>query len=129
MFEAQQAHSFEEWEQIISSLFVPLTPAAVSGRAFTGKVSTRTLQELALTGVDAGAHSVERSAEHVGAGDKAYYKLNLQVSGHGLLCQDGRETVLTPGDLAIYDTQRPYTLTYERSSPPSSSSCRNTSWG
>ncbi|MFL6163496.1 MAG: helix-turn-helix domain-containing protein [Jatrophihabitantaceae bacterium] len=36
--------------------------------------------------------------------------LGLQVSGSSIVVQDGREAVLRPGDMAIYDTTRPYTL-------------------
>ena len=39
-----------------------------------------------------------------------YLFLGLQVSGSSIVVQDGREAVLRPGDLAVYDTRRPYTL-------------------
>ena len=34
------------------------------------------------------------------------------LSGTGLLVQDEREAVLQPGDLAVYDTSRPYSLVF-----------------
>ncbi|MGW7062659.1 helix-turn-helix domain-containing protein [Streptomyces sp. NPDC054904] len=36
--------------------------------------------------------------------------VGLQVTGSSMVVQDGREAVLEPGDLALYDTTRPYTL-------------------
>lgn len=36
--------------------------------------------------------------------------LGLQVSGSSMVVQSGRECVLRPGDLAVYDTTLPYTL-------------------
>jgi AraC-like DNA-binding protein len=36
--------------------------------------------------------------------------LGLQITGSSMVIQDGREAVLQPGDMAIYDTTRPYTL-------------------
>ncbi|MEV6398486.1 helix-turn-helix domain-containing protein [Streptomyces sp. NPDC051907] len=36
--------------------------------------------------------------------------VGLQVTGSSMVVQDGREAVLQPGDLALYDTTRPYTL-------------------
>ena len=36
--------------------------------------------------------------------------LGLQLSGSTMVVQDGREAVLRPGDLALYDTTVPYTL-------------------
>jgi AraC-like DNA-binding protein len=40
--------------------------------------------------------------------------LGLQISGCSMVIQDGREATLHPGDMAIYDTTRPYTLLNER---------------
>src|SRR5699024_12568587 len=40
-------------------------------------------------------------------------KVSLQLDGHGLLIQDGREMPLAPRTLAIYDTSRPYTLSFD----------------
>ncbi|MEH0529686.1 helix-turn-helix domain-containing protein [Streptomyces stelliscabiei] len=39
--------------------------------------------------------------------------LGLQVSGSSVVVQGGREAVLRPGDLAVYDTTEPYTLVNE----------------
>ncbi|MFF3379324.1 helix-turn-helix domain-containing protein [Streptomyces sp. NPDC002680] len=39
--------------------------------------------------------------------------LGLQVSGSSMVVQGGREAVLRPGDLAVYDTTEPYTLVNE----------------
>lgn len=36
--------------------------------------------------------------------------VGLQVTGSSVVVQDGREAALRPGDLALYDTTRPYTL-------------------
>lgn len=36
--------------------------------------------------------------------------VSLQLSGSSLVVQGGREAVLQPGDLALYDTETPYTL-------------------
>lgn len=39
--------------------------------------------------------------------------VGLQVTGSSMVVQDGREAVLRPGDMALYDTTRPYTLVNE----------------
>ena len=60
----------------------------------------------------------------------AYLFLGLQVAGSSIVIQDGREAVLRPGDLAVYDTRQPYTLVNDhgiqqhffRSRSPTSSS-------
>lgn len=113
MYSVRHARCLEEWEALISSTFVPLTAEPEARREVTGTLSSRLLRELALTKVESTPQTVHRTSELVASSPGEYYKLNLQVSGHGLLLQDGKESALSPGDLAIYDTQRPYTLTFD----------------
>ena len=113
---AARAGTFSEWKALVSASFVPLetTPAAGACRngPFRGEILGRQLRELAIVRVDAQAHDVERTPELAAAAEQGYYKLNLQMSGRGVLRQGGREAALSPGELAIYDTQQPYTLTF-----------------
>jgi AraC-like DNA-binding protein len=63
--------------------------------------------------VTATSHEVHRTPALIAQARERYFKLNLQLEGTGLLIQDNREALLQPGDLAIYDTNRPYTLAFE----------------
>ena len=113
-----RAQSFPEWKRLISESFVPLetAPAGARGEAsFAGQLTSHQLRELAIVQVDAMAHAVIRTPELITAGGSGFYKLNLQLSGSGVLRQSGRETVLTTGELAIYDTGQPYTLRFDES--------------
>ncbi|GAA3679467.1 helix-turn-helix domain-containing protein [Arthrobacter ginkgonis] len=112
-YQVQHADSFAEWRRLVSDSFVPLEATAVRPGPFSGQVGGRQLNEVAIMEVAAGPHAVERTPGLIAGSSMPYYKLNLQVSGHALLVQDGRETVMRPGDLAIYDTGRPYTLSFD----------------
>ncbi|MGG5752811.1 helix-turn-helix domain-containing protein [Zafaria sp. Z1313] len=113
MYRVEQADSFASWRKLISASFVPLAAEPTLPGPFRGQVGGRQLNEIGMMRVEAGTHTVVRTPELIGAGGQGHYKLNVQLGGNGLLLQDGRETVLRPGDLAIYDTQRPYTLTFD----------------
>ncbi|MEV4901143.1 helix-turn-helix domain-containing protein [Citricoccus sp. NPDC055426] len=118
MYHQDAATDFGRWRELVSGSFVPLEVEQTGPGPFRGHLSGRHLQELAIMQVSAGAHAVVRTPELIRPATGArpasgHYKLNLQVSGYGLLVQDGRETVLSPGDLAIYDTERPYSLAFE----------------
>ena len=63
--------------------------------------------------VTAIGHNVLRTPALITRSGPPLYKLNLQLSGTGILIQDNREAVLRPGDLAVYDTHRPYTLAFD----------------
>ncbi|WP_125614569.1 helix-turn-helix domain-containing protein [Specibacter cremeus] len=107
------ARSFPEWHALVSKSFVPLRVRTHNPEHFSGRLRSRVLDELSIVEVTANGHSVHRTPALIADTDRRYFKLNLQLSGTGLLVQDDREAVLRPGDLAIYDTNRPYTLAFE----------------
>jgi hypothetical protein len=53
---------------------------------------------------------VERTRRLIRQDGPEFYKFGLQVSGSSIVEQDGRRARLTPGDLVIYDTSRPYRI-------------------
>jgi AraC-like DNA-binding protein len=107
------ADSFSAWHDLISESFVPLHVRSGDPGHFRGQLRSRLLDELSIVEVTAMGHSVHRTPSLIAQSDRLYYKLNLQLAGTGILVQDNREAVLRPGDLAVYDTHRPYTLGFE----------------
>jgi len=107
------SHSFREYRQAVTASFVPLDVSRVGSDPFWGRLRTVDVDPVHVSEVTASQHMVERTSSLLAGGEPAYYKASLQVSGTGLLIQDGREAVLQPGDLAIYDTGRPYSLLFE----------------
>jgi AraC-like DNA-binding protein len=108
-----EARSFAEWHTLVSESFVPLQVRTDSPAGFTGRLRSRVLDELSVVEVTANSHEVLRTPALITRSDRLYYKLNLQLSGTGILIQDNREATLRPGDLAVYDTHRPYTLAFD----------------
>lgn len=106
------AQCFEDWKGLVADSFVPLATETDRADMFTGRLCSRALDGVCVVEVSAGAHRVHRTPMHL-RGNERYFKLSLQLSGTGLLLQDNREAVLQPGDMAIYDTDRPYTLAFE----------------
>ena len=107
------ADSFSQWRTLVSQSFVPLEVRSAS-RSFHGTLRSRVLDELSIVEVTAIGHQVIRTPSLIAASTRQYFKLNLQLTGTGLLVQDNREATLRPGDLAVYDTNRPYTLEFEK---------------
>ncbi|MBM7504056.1 helix-turn-helix domain-containing protein [Agromyces aurantiacus] len=104
---------FTEFSAMVSQSFVPLRVHADRPEPFRGEVRTAASDEVHLSVVTADAHEIQRTPALVARKEQRYFKLGLQLSGTGLLIQDGREAVVRPGDLAIYDTNTPYTLVFE----------------
>jgi AraC-like DNA-binding protein len=107
------SHSFREYREAVTASFVPLDVSRVGNDPFWGRLRTVDVAPVHVSEVSASQHIVERTPLLLENGEPAYYKASLQVSGTGLLVQDGREALLQPGDLAIYDTGRPYSLLFE----------------
>lgn len=114
MYQRQLVDSFTTWAQLVSDAFVPLQSEPVRSGRFSASLDVNMLGQIGIMKVHTQPHAVLRTAELAAAGDGRYFKVSLQLDGHGLLIQDGREVVLAPGELAIYDTQRPYTLSFDK---------------
>jgi AraC-like DNA-binding protein len=104
---------FTEFSAVVSQSFVPLRVHSDRPEPFRGGVRSAASDDVHLSVVTADAHVIQRTPALVARREQCYFKLGLQLSGTGLLIQDGREAVVRPGDLAIYDTNTPYSLVFE----------------
>ncbi|MCB1273523.1 MAG: helix-turn-helix domain-containing protein [Leucobacter sp.] len=103
------------FRESVSSSFVPLEVTAERDsrfERFSSRLSSIEADGIAFTEVAAMPHVVERTDATIEQGGSGYYKLSLLLAGRSMLVQDGRELVMRPGDLTIYDTSRPYSLIF-----------------
>lgn len=107
------AENFASWLDIVSKSFVPLQLQTDDEDSFKAQIRMRSIGDVFVSDIGAAPHRVERTPALIAEGQKKYFKLSLQLSGTSFLMQDNREAVLRPGDMAIYDTDRPYTLAFE----------------
>ncbi|MDR2998980.1 MAG: helix-turn-helix domain-containing protein [Microbacterium sp.] len=107
------SRGLSEFRTAVNDSFVPLQVSAGQPDVFRGVMRGAGVDEVHLTDLRATAHTVERTPELIARGDREFFKVSLMLSGTGLLIQDGREAVLSPGDLAVYDTSRPYSLVFD----------------
>ncbi|MBX3099162.1 MAG: helix-turn-helix domain-containing protein [Salinibacterium sp.] len=105
--------NFSQFRTAVSESFVPLQVTSDKPQPFYGRIRMAAADEVHVSEVSAGRHVVERTPELIARGDRKYFKLSLMLAGNGLLVQDNREALLQPGDLAIYDTNRPYSLVFD----------------
>ncbi|MEO8095387.1 MAG: helix-turn-helix domain-containing protein [Pseudolysinimonas sp.] len=105
---------FTEFRSAVSESFVPLHVRSENPSRFAGRIRMATFDDIHVSEVSAREHSVERTPDLIARGeDRSYFKLSLQLAGSGLLIQDNREAVLQPGDIAVYDTGRPYSMVFD----------------
>lgn len=109
---APRALSLGQWRATINASFVPLQIDELHGVTFRGHLEKTTVEDITVFEITATPHLVTRTQELIERSAGQFYKLSLQLVGNAVLEQDGRRADLRPGDLAIYDTQRPYTLSF-----------------
>lgn len=109
----QSVASLDDWRQLISTSFVPLDVESDDKGDFTGALRTHDTGGVGWFWLSASAHTVTHYDVTANTGDAGRYKLSMIVSGTGLLIQNGREAVLRPGDMSIYDAGLPYTLAFD----------------
>lgn len=107
------ARNISEFRAAVSESFVPLQVSSVGADRFRGVIRGASVDEVHVNDVRATSHVVERTPELIARGDRSYFKVSLMLAGTGLLIQDDREAVLRTGDLAVYDTDRPYSLVFD----------------
>ncbi|MFK4731596.1 helix-turn-helix domain-containing protein [Agromyces mediolanus] len=107
------ARDFSAFRTAVSDSFVPLQVTSEHPDPFRGLIRAASVDEVHVSEVRATDHVVERTPELIARGDRGSFKLSLMLAGSGILIQDNREAVLRPGDLAVYDTNRPYSLVFD----------------
>ncbi len=107
-----QEDRFAHWRHWVSATYVPLECAPVDRGPFQGQLASWALGELRVSRVAATPHLASRTRRMIALREGGYYKVGLLTRGSCLLIQDGREALLRPGDLAIYDCRRPYTMSF-----------------
>ena len=101
------------WHDVASKAFVGHEGRVSSPASFNATIGRAHLGELGFVTIESrGLDSVERTARNIARGDDDVFLLCVQLHGSSTLRQDGRETVIHPGDFALLDAQRPYLCHY-----------------
>jgi AraC-like DNA-binding protein len=102
----------EYWVDMICSTYVELECDSAVAQDFAGSIVQHRLPGLDLSVVRSRAQHVMRTPRMVSNSNDDCFIVSLQTQGAAVISQDGREAKMTPGDFAIYDSTRPYTLQF-----------------
>lgn len=102
------------WVDMICSTYVKLEcdPVAERSADFDGAIEHHGLAGLDLSVVRSGPQTVIRTRAAIARDAEDCFLIATQTRGVGIVEQDGRETVMTPGDFSIYQSTRPYRLRF-----------------
>ncbi|MGH3265507.1 MAG: cupin domain-containing protein, partial [Trebonia sp.] len=102
----------ELWRFVMGQFFLPHEMTFDGSAGFNGLLRARAIGPMKVADATAGAHHVARTTRLCATSETDYYKVGMPLRGYCLVTQDGREAPLLPGDISVYDTSRPYTLTF-----------------
>lgn len=100
------------WQDIVCDVYVGLDCTSSLGSAFRGTVTRAPLGRAACSEVSSQEQRVCRTPSRISRSHEEYFLIALGKHGSGGVVQDGRQTVIHPGQFAIYDTTRPYELQF-----------------
>lgn len=99
--------SLEFWHDAVLATLVGMDIRAEGG-TYDATMRTDHLGALRITTVDCDPGEVHRAPRYVARGDGGQVFVAVQASGTAQVEQDGRCTELRPGDIAFFETVRPY---------------------
>lgn len=109
---ARQRTAF--WTDLVCDTYVQLECDPSAGRdGIDGEIVADELATLQLSRVTATAQLVKRTPALIARASEDHFLVSIQTQGRGMISQDGRHALLGPGDFALYDSTRPYQLTFD----------------
>ena len=106
--DARPEAQFTRWRELICEAFLDLTPESDLRDGFAGTVTQWPLGAMSIAQIDSQRQQVRRTARDIARAPLPGFYANLQVRGTSRMTQQGRSTVLRPGDLAVVDTTEPF---------------------
>ncbi|MFE5581528.1 helix-turn-helix domain-containing protein [Kitasatospora sp. NPDC056531] len=96
----------ESWHEAVSHAFVPMAVDLLEEVPSPGTIVGHQLGPVRILRVQAGPQVVTRTRRMIADGGPPSLILSLQERGTALKEQDGRESVIRPGEFSITDTSR-----------------------
>jgi AraC-like DNA-binding protein len=111
---AEQPSPLVNFEAFRAAVWDDCPPAVFSTAditTFRGRVSSASLGAVALSNITVTDNVVvRRTPRLIKLADVDLVGVGVQLHGSCVVAQDDREALLTPGDYAVWDTRRPYTI-------------------
>jgi hypothetical protein len=114
--EVARGESADLWHSLVSEAFVPMKATVPGAERFRGRIVEHQLGSTQISSVLADPHTVTRTRSQAASSDCEYLKLSTPLRGGCVVVQDGKQVALEPGDLTVYDTTKPFTLSFDETS-------------
>ena len=107
-------YRLDYWREVICNEFVELDCEKAKPGNFMGELRGGVgIGNLRFSEVLSNPQFVERSKRQIAKSTEADFLISFQIEEQGMIRQNGREAIITPGNFALYDTTEPYSLTFK----------------
>ncbi|MFD8600464.1 helix-turn-helix domain-containing protein [Kitasatospora sp. NPDC059646] len=96
----------ECWHEAVAHAFVPMAVEFLEERPSPGEIVSHRLGPMLISTVQAGPQMVTRGRRMIARDESASLILTLQQHGTAVKEQDGRETLVRPGEFSLTDASR-----------------------
>ncbi|MCF4007575.1 helix-turn-helix domain-containing protein [Corynebacterium uropygiale] len=103
------------FSEFVRSSVVPLAIFPRSAEPFSGSVKRQDVGRTTFILIEASPHAVRRTQDLISDSEEGKIKVTVVLEGTSVLQQDGRTAYFNEGDIAIYDTARPYDISFPTS--------------
>jgi len=115
--DVEENQHFEYWSDIVCNEFVKLDcikTDANHDQQFNGELRGGVgIGDVRFAEVISDPHQVQRSKHQISKSCEADFLISFQLAQQGIVRQNGREAILTPGSFALYDSTQPYSLSFK----------------
>jgi AraC family transcriptional regulator, positive regulator of tynA and feaB len=111
--DARPVEQFAYYREAICKAFMNLTPEPPATSRFRAKIESVRLGQGALNRVSFPQHIVRRTPADIAASVSRCYYLNLKLAGRSHIQQAGRDVVLSPGQVGIFDSGQLFALHHD----------------
>jgi AraC-like DNA-binding protein len=98
------------WLNTVCSQILPVQIDLRHDPLARARMTCATLGALRIRDVVGGDHVYTRNDTDIRHGDPETVQIGMPLGGQSIMVQDGREAVLSAGEMVVYDSSRPFTL-------------------
>lgn len=106
---------FAYWNDIVCQTYASMDMDCSAASTFDATLAASEFGSLHSAQVNSVSVRYTREATHIRRAGEDVFIASLKLKGTGIVCQDGRQAALSPGDIVLYDTARPFTLDFPES--------------
>lgn len=103
----------EFWNDLACNTFTPIVADPLDLERFAPSLSRASVHDVVLSEVHSSPSVVRHTREHVSRTRAQMFFLHAQLDGRSGNRQAGREACLEAGDFTLFDSSRPYQMTFE----------------